>query len=267
MYLQKQRKQKLRVQSIIYKSKQSFTSKNRGSLEKSCQFIKTIIWNQQAIKAKHFSFCYTGKAYTSCKTHNDGWNDGESCFIWTISHLQEILKLQRFPWLHFPNSATTESESNKYLNHATHTVKLPSSLKKMNLSLTLQKYQLRPQGLCSGMGRYKDQTSCSSYHQRQHLNLCEDVTQQKSYSTKLSVLPPPTLMRTCFRALLISFRLPFHWCWTRYLLPTEDLHEGHRQPSKNEHRSQFMFLSLVYLLRETKKARYLLERLSRNSQP
>lgn len=62
MYLQKQRKQKLRVQSIIYKSKQSFTSKNRGSLEKSCQFIKTIIWNQQAIKSKAFLFLLYGQS-------------------------------------------------------------------------------------------------------------------------------------------------------------------------------------------------------------
>lgn len=90
--------------------------------------------------------------------------------------------------VHFLNSATTESVSKKYLNHSTHTVKLPSSLKKLNLYLTLQKYQLRPQGLCSSMGSYKVQTSHLSCHQLQHLNLCEEVT------------PPKKLLYEAFRS-------------------------------------------------------------------
>lgn len=190
MQLQRRRKQQLGVQSIVCKSKRNLTARNRGSLGKSCWFTNPIIRNQQEIKAKRFSSC--GQSARRLQTPQ--------------SMMEKAAPAEIFPpcgkyWsytdsldgrsVHFLDDATTATVSKRYLHHSTRRVELPSSLKKLNWSLTLQKYQLRPRG--SGMGSYEDQTRCSSCQELQHLLLREEVTRQRSYSARFSALSPPTL--------------------------------------------------------------------------
>jgi len=95
---------------------------------------------------------------------------------------------------------------------------------------------------------------CLSYYQLQYLNFCKGSS-------------PPILLQShlphfcSFQSFPTSFCLPLHCCCRRHLL---NLRTPQRA-QKAFNNKLFMVLSLVYLPSETKEARCLMERLSRNS--